>query len=297
MDAAIQRVEKYDNELPFSDGEIFRNIRLHAGDENRDQENKWWARLSTSKRKDVRQLLKTPEFSSAFDKLVDKQGLWTNLQLGTLHRFLTLRCDEVCFYHHLIETVIKNLQELLQYLKHISETWELMIGGIIPGYAVDTSTVESLELLAPRISYSDRERIISLMSNKQIFASIHEETVRQRLLNNILSLPLMIPSIRTFFENLKYIEPCCKILRTLIGPKQARSIRQELLSAWSHPADLMLEVGDGYNRVFRSVSEAQSFSLAYKSLWLFTLRHFFDMTDSVPRKEKQRRKNVFLSLF
>ena len=93
--AAIHKIEKYENERPFSDGEIFRSIRLYARSGDTDKENKWWARLSTSKRKDVRQLLKNPRFTSAFDKLVDKRGLWTSLHLGTLHRFLTLRCEEV----------------------------------------------------------------------------------------------------------------------------------------------------------------------------------------------------------
>ena len=130
------------------------------------------------------------------------------------------------------------------------------------------------------------------MANREIFTSVHEESARQRLLSNILSLPLMIPSLHTFFENLKYIEPCCKILRILIGPKQTRSIRQELSKSWSHPADLVLETGEGYNRIFQSVAQPQSFNLAYKSLWLYTLRHFFDMTDSIPRKERQRNKPV-----
>ena len=55
--------EEYSNSLNFSDGEIFRNIRLYAKSGDQFSEARWWARLSYTKRKDLRQLLKHEGFS------------------------------------------------------------------------------------------------------------------------------------------------------------------------------------------------------------------------------------------
>lgn len=58
-------------------------------------ERKWWARLTETKRKDLRQLLKDERYAVAFDALLDWPGLWTTIKLGSLHRLLCLKCDEV----------------------------------------------------------------------------------------------------------------------------------------------------------------------------------------------------------
>ena len=59
-------------------------------------EKKWWARLdSKSKRGHLTRLLKNNELAEAFHALLDYPGLWSDFQLGTLHRILPMRCDEV----------------------------------------------------------------------------------------------------------------------------------------------------------------------------------------------------------
>lgn len=55
----------------------------------------WWARLTVTKQKDLRQLLKNHALAESFDRLLDFSGMWEPIQLGTLHRFHGLRCPEV----------------------------------------------------------------------------------------------------------------------------------------------------------------------------------------------------------
>lgn len=88
-------VESYLNEQRPSDGEIFRKIRLYARSHDLEGEKRWWSYLSNSKPKDLRQLSKNRELIRAFDALVDMPGLWSKVQLGALHRLLSLKCDEV----------------------------------------------------------------------------------------------------------------------------------------------------------------------------------------------------------
>lgn len=95
-------MEEYSNSRNFSDGDIFRNLRYHQMNNNKQEAGKWMARLSESKRRDVIQLQKMAlqstamsALSDAFDRLLPYIGLWSALQLGTFHRLLTLRCPEV----------------------------------------------------------------------------------------------------------------------------------------------------------------------------------------------------------
>jgi hypothetical protein len=87
---------KYSNERPFCDGDIFRHLLYFRRRADLTQQNKWLSRLSESKRKDIKKLLeKMPRLRDAFDNLLPLIGLWPALRLGTLHRILTLKCDEV----------------------------------------------------------------------------------------------------------------------------------------------------------------------------------------------------------
>ena len=180
-------------------------------------------------------------------------------------------------------------------MENISQVWNGILDQDTPLSVVDQQTVQQLELLAPAFSETDRESIISLMSSNKIFPSVKDPATRQKLLRNLLSIPTIIPSLRTLFENLKHIEPCCKILRQLAAPRKRFTIRQELYSIWKRPVDLVLECGANDYRISPKTTKADDFNIAYNSLWLFTLRNFSDMTDTVPRKDKNKDKPISTS--
>lgn len=86
----------------FSDGDVFRHLRHCQRLQDRGGKKKWLSRLSITKQRDVLQLerraekeVETAEFLDAWDDLIPYPGLWPALQLGTLHRLLSLRCPEV----------------------------------------------------------------------------------------------------------------------------------------------------------------------------------------------------------
>lgn len=87
--------EQYVNEQAYDGGYIFLKIRLYHLRGHEDEENRWWARLSKTKQKDLQQLLKNPHYRSVFDSLLPWPGLWQSVKLGSLHRLLTMKCDEV----------------------------------------------------------------------------------------------------------------------------------------------------------------------------------------------------------
>jgi hypothetical protein len=80
----------------FSDGDLYRHLRHYQRLDDTIQTGKWQARLSPSKRRDVKILLsKHNDLAVALDRLLPFTGLWGSVQLGTLHRILSLNCDEV----------------------------------------------------------------------------------------------------------------------------------------------------------------------------------------------------------
>ncbi|KAF1365194.1 hypothetical protein EJ07DRAFT_150725 [Lizonia empirigonia] len=137
-------VGSFSNEERPLDGEIFRNILLNRRRHDELSENQWWAYINSSKPRDLRQFLKTPSLTAAFESLVDMPGLWAKVQLGTLQRLLSLKCDE----------------EMIRYLKHVKRVWDNITrcGDIVLPYSViDKITVEKLEGLCPRYSRLDRD--------------------------------------------------------------------------------------------------------------------------------------------
>ena len=87
--------EEYSNSANFSDGEIFRHIHVNQKVRSIFGERKWWARLSKDKAKDLKRLLEIEKLREAFDDLLNIPGLWATFHIGSMRRYLSLKCHEV----------------------------------------------------------------------------------------------------------------------------------------------------------------------------------------------------------
>jgi hypothetical protein len=182
---------------------------------------------------------------------------------------------------------------MLHYLRHIRTIWGTIINGV-PNLSIDAITVQNLELLTPAISSQDLSTVVELMQSRTVFPTINDETIRSTLLRNISSVSCLIPSLRTFFENLKYLEPCCTALRALVGPKQKETIRTALFASYSHPSRLSVEVNEhhGVSQLARLPPRTfdEDRRLGYLQLWIYAMRKFPQMTRFAPRKERTKAK-------
>jgi hypothetical protein len=106
----------------------------------------------------------------------------------------------------------------------------------------------------------------------------------------MLSMSCLIPSLFTFFENLKYLEPCAKVLRGLLPPKQKRSIFEALSACYVSPDQLHVEYSHHDIRTQVPASADCLRVFGYHQLWLFALRNFPSMTDVAPRKDPMKPK-------
>ncbi|KAI9777791.1 MAG: hypothetical protein M1839_008586 [Geoglossum umbratile] len=272
--ACISIQEQHPNSQPDSDGEIFQKIRFYHKHNNTQAENKWWARLTNAKQKDVKQLLKKEAFVPVLDELLEIPGLWSTVKLGTLHRFLTLKCDE----------------EMLHSLRHILLVWDRILGRV-PRSAIDQLTVAGLELRVPMVSEKDSREISAMMEMGHIFSSVSDPLVRRDLLRNLSTVPCLIPSMRVFLENLKYLEPCCNVLKGLINCNQDSTVRQCLFKSYVAPPCLLIERHGGK---LQPATTANNKMAAYMQLWIYAMRNFPEMVAVAPKKELGQEKPVVL---
>ena len=97
-DKTKQRLrEGYTYSINYTDGEIFRQIRLSQFQNDIIGESRWRARLTRSKARDLKTLLKRKRLVNSLDSILAIRGLWSAFKLGSMDVFSTLRCDEVCY--------------------------------------------------------------------------------------------------------------------------------------------------------------------------------------------------------
>lgn len=87
--------EEYATSANFSDGEIFRHIRFYHKANLECEEKRWWARLTRDKSKDLKRILEIQGSREGFDSLLNIPGLWDVFHIGTMRRYLLLRCHQV----------------------------------------------------------------------------------------------------------------------------------------------------------------------------------------------------------
>ena len=280
--------DDYTNSANFSDGEIFRYIRWYSQKGDDLRERAWWARLSKDKYKDMKRILAIQELREGFDSLLELIGLWNGFHIGTMRRYLVLKCHEVNSTMLEWRAMLMHLQELATYLHHIRRVWTAILGPI-SSRVIDSATVKNLELRAPAASKCDAAFVTRCMRDGTIFPGLID-TEKEVVLSNLLSVDLIIPSLFTFCEDTKYLEPCAKAIKILIEPRGQVSLRmyaEQLFidsenearqpSAW--------ESTDTVNRPDR-------FEYSYRQLWMYAMRHFPDLVNTAPRKEPSKEKPI-----
>ncbi|KAK5093233.1 hypothetical protein LTR70_004876 [Exophiala xenobiotica] len=254
QDLTRRACDNFENSQPFSDGIIFRELLSSQSDA---YTKIWLARLTESKRRDYRQLCRQQRLSpllDAFRKLTIFEGLWHDFRLGTFHRILTLRC----------------LEELVDYLHTVFGVWFALASAEHAG-TVDSYTVRTLQGRAPYMSLADRNFITDKFKQGLLFSGVKDTAQRETLQSDCIHIQRIIPSLYTFMEDSKWIEPSCHILRKLT-PFSRLNVRKAL-------SDCFLTMDTTPN--------GTRFTVAYRKLWLFTLRHFADLDTLQPRLESR----------
>jgi len=140
---------------------------------------------------------------------------------------------------------------------------------------VDEITVKCLELRAPGNSDEDARTVSARVDDGSIFGAIINPSVRRSLLANILKQQQLIPSLHTFCEDTKYLEPCANAIKRLLGPGLKGTVRSTMRTL--------------FGQSLRGYAD-DCFEHRYRQLWAFAHRHFPELVNVAPRKELDRDK-------
>jgi len=162
----------------------------------------------------------------------------------------------------------------------------------------DNRTVQEIQSRAPGSSSDDVKALRPLLEDGILWGTVKDLEEREAIWKRLLSLEgILIPSLYTFFEDLKFLKVSEKIMKSLIEPPFKGSLRvmmeQHFTGANQSPhvihfqdTETTFQLGKG--------SPAQLVECGYQQLLLYPLRNFRKMIEECPRKEKDRPKPIIM---
>ena len=130
------------------------------------------------------------------------------------------------------------------------------------------------------------------MNEGIIFSKVTAEPARQSILQNLNTIRCLIPTLNTFFQNLKYLEPCCATLRCLLPPKMNKTVFQAYRNAYVGPAAHAVDTAQGLRSCEAVADENAQRDRNYHQLWLFAMRHFTELTPHFTRKDPDAKSRL-----
>ena len=287
-------IDEYANEKSPSDGEVYRKIRQYQHEHNAPFQKRWWSRLSDNKAKRLRQLMSPDnvDICASFDALLPIPGLWSGMAIGSLHRVLALKCDEVSLSPLVSLTLsLLTLQEITHYLQHVKRFWSTLVDDDRDKMTkIDIHTVETLQLRAPTASPADAKAVKGLILGGEVFSHFGE-TERSDIWERIVTREAcdgIIPSLHTFFRDVTYFEACAQGVKQIaVLSKGQPTVRAAMKHVFMHDPTREACLVQTSEASFRGQAGPSTdfFELAYRQFWLFVMRHYPEMAKKSTSKK------------
>ncbi|KAL4418323.1 hypothetical protein CABS03_01674 [Colletotrichum abscissum] len=261
--ATCQTLDRLSHQTRYSDGEVFRQVTQLWKTSSFEQAREWTARLGAQKRANLDMIKDNHRVFSCLDGLTYFPGLLSGLPLGSFHKHLALHCDD----------------EIANYLQHIRNVWL----GLTCNHPdiVDVGTVQLLEGRAPGMSDIDRQLVEEAFDSNEIFSKAQNPQLRDQIRSRVLRFKGLVPSLKSYQENMKYISIGVTVVDDLMFPDSARTkswkrqqtdrrtFRDMLRQHWSPPRQNLVEVREG---VLAQCVGEPVFDVAYKQVVLAAMR-------------------------
>ncbi|KAH7032580.1 uncharacterized protein B0I36DRAFT_241209 [Microdochium trichocladiopsis] len=288
-------LEEHDFREAPSDGEFYRKIREYQGvhgQKNQYFERLWLGQLSAlskNRRNLFEQLSRNKAFLEAFDDLLIVPALFSGFRLTVIHQMMSLRCEE----------------PIIAYLRCIGQTWRTICGDDKNKMEkIDADTIRALQGMAPGACQSDHSSLLDKLRSGHILGGFTEQA-RGEMWSQIctVSRHTLIPSLHTFFEDLKYLKCAVESLRRLLHLGSRDTIEGCLES-------MLTDGSSGQQQCIIQYSESEykllpgpvatRFALGCRQLWLAAFRIYQDLP-AAPQKAhiraKPRKKGDEVTLF
>lgn len=171
-------------------------------------------------------------------------------------------------------------------LRQIRSTWAFILGeSQTHQRLIDANTIHILQGRCPFRCLRDRTYLHIELRNDNILPGV-SPMVRDAVYQRILMVQHTIPTIYTFLENTKILEPCAKILQGILPSTCKDSLAQAFRSLHNGQTRFKEQISafTYVDRVMSTGEEVEWFS--YRQLWLLLFRHF-----PSPRKDTSKWKN------
>ncbi|KAL2866164.1 uncharacterized protein BJX67DRAFT_388827 [Aspergillus lucknowensis] len=246
-------IDEYSNERTPSDGEVYCKVRQYQREANAEFEEMWMGRLSRNKARRFQSLSLNKPMRAAFDGFLPIPGiLEQGLRFPSLPWVLAASADE----------------EVINALDNLRAFWSSLI---------DAGTIERLQLHAPGVSDEDRETVHGWISSGQVFSNF-TESERADIWNILKDRKTIIPSLYTFFQNMRYLAACANCMKRLVSfSKYHCTIKTAMLSVFK-PSSKGCSIQTSETS-FRNIdaSPRECAEIAYEQLWIYSMRHYSEM--------------------
>jgi len=153
---------------------------------------------------------------------------------------------------------------------------------------VSQADVRALELKAPKYSKRDAQVLQGQLLSGQIFSTFSQRE-REAIWCELRSIDCLIPSLFTFFEDLKYLSACADCLKRLVKLSRKDTVFTALRHKFPHRSETrgqyVLEVAEA-TFVVRSGRTVDRFDVGYRQLWLSAMRHYLEMPADTKKNAK-----------
>jgi len=165
-------------------------------------------------------------------------------------------------------------KEMTAALRQICLTWTVILGESQAHQNVlDANTVHILQGRCPFRSFNDRSYLEAAMQKNNILPGA-SPALRTEMYQRILAVQHSIPTIYTFLENTKILEPCAKILQGLL-PAGCKSSLAQSFRALHNGQTRFKEQVSTFSYKYRELSTGTEVEwYSYRQLWILLLRHF-----------------------
>ncbi|KAL8939684.1 MAG: hypothetical protein Q9216_003224 [Gyalolechia sp. 2 TL-2023] len=188
-------------------------------------------------------------------------------------------CEERRWLARLTECKRKDLKQLQRRaeLKSVNDALDKLLPfvGLWPALRIGTNDI-------------DAKLVKEQMYKNNLFSKISDAVTRSQILQNLLETSSLIPSLSTFFEDTKWLEPVAKIIRKLLPTNCKRSNRLAMFQSYAglNYRTGMIRIKEPGGWRTESGEEAYYMDCAYRQLCMFAWRHFPELIGVAPRKDK-----------
>ena len=138
---------------------------------------------------------------------------------------------------------------------------------------IDALTVKLAELRAPGVSKLDSEFLRKEMTS--MFSGIQDSALRTDIENRLRSVEYLIPSLKSLFKDLRYLEPAAKAIKSLLPESSKGTLRHNLRYLLTRMKENSLAIQE--NEMSYSMVDGcfdDLFDLAIRELFLCAMRYF-----------------------